>query len=1632
MTIMNFILKGKPMKIYRSFNFKSTIIFLPLFLLMLITENLLAVSTVCPGSTLNNLNNTTTNVTESTSVTMPATTTYYYTFTPQVTGRIQVISVANSPYNSLFIKQGCATNLWSDTNDGWYAWSGWYKYSPEISVQANQQIVIAFESRYPDNIDVTLYFTFVTNSLPIANAGADQNGVYNTPVTLDGSGSSDSDGNIISYIWSEGGTQIATGVNPSVTLSVGTHTITLTIIDNDGGTSTDTVTITMPPPPPADAINDNYTTSIDRVLSGNILLNDKGGALSITSNTNPTNGTLSLDSNGTFTYTPNSGYTGTDTFNYTITDNTGSTDTAQVTIQVNPPINENYRDFSLRFQRSLPGNIITVGNTILVAPTNNASANCNTYTNGSYISDATLTNNNYNLCAYWYDTNANFPTTTAEIALPNTSSRVVWAGLYWQSIVASPSTLSSMQIQIKHENDASYTSLNYDQLDWVHSRTDNNGNPLHDSYSAFKDITKLFIDNNWGAGKIIVGDIPVAEGIISNLGAYGAWSLVVVYKDKTQSIKNFSIYDGWVRIGNINAPTDSKKITIDGFRTPSSVSATNPIKASVSVFVAEGDKRITGDFLLAKPSLQPSSTTLKYASNQTFDSRVQTPNPFNRTPNPINNQGIDIQAFDLGTSGENIIKPNETSIELTLNDTNYQNGGSSMDFYWPSMISFSADLLVPKLCYDYVVEKDKYTLNAKDQNISSFGKGDLDIGIAIRSLEGDFDLENTSLELTLDSTAGLTFDNAFYSPNTVNILIPAINVPNVNSNPNIAIGENATSTGGTIDRLQRYFTRFDYTQTSNTYTGHFELDINTSIDFGSGPVEYHYSSANNTIKQCPISSIYAPQWLQFNVERTNSNPNTADQIRYPLYTQIVGRDFDLSVVSYDATAGAKPYTVPKSISDVTVDIELINAKPFGDQSFKCNNTFSSIIQPLPNGRKSFFARFPSAGDSRVNITSPTDMITTTALENAAFRMWILVDGNNSIISHTCEKPTRVNNYDNQCYIDNVHPEIHDTAHKCSDLNGDANCTGYISPRGTQGCYACYRDFFAKPICSRDNFSIRPESYNLTIIDDNENNSSVKKTLLTNNAILFSSFAAEYNYRFDGNATRFQSNLNALQYNIDVNASLIFNDNATCFDTNSTNSTHVLKNGIIINNNRYDARANMEHNNAGDYLLRMIDKLWTKVDQRGFINADGNDSKTFPGVDDCIRNNSTTSIDGNTLSGCDVASNFDATHTDMAVTFEPYKFDISQVNLALIPNDAATYLFMNDFSDAYYDSNDINMSARFTGLIQAKGKKNRTLTNFTKTCHSDDKNITLILNRTTSPVQESNITSTDKHGNKVKDVLFQQKLTMNNATDITVTGSDKNVSLSGLEFDPTQSGVKEGEALILLDTTFKKPSVKHAVVNPFDVNYSDMNATSLDSSSYAHQTYYTPEGNNTYNRSLIYYFAKVTPQKELYGPEEGSSIPTPISVDIYCSPDDGNSSICSSRFNLTTISHGIDEEAGWYAATMFTPPELSTVDLQIKTVFGNDSLPKVNDDTGSSNNVDFDDPEATQADINVSLGGPARPSTVDITVRQPPYLRYDKNDINGYMHYRVRFIGDSTWSGVGNTGNTIETTSNKNTNPRMNW
>lgn len=114
--------------------------------------------------------------------------------------------------------------------------------------------------------DVGAFEFEVVNRPPNANAGEDQSLTSEgglAEVQLDGSGSSDPDGDDLDYDWYENGALIATGAMPTVGLTDGVHLITLVVSDEAGLTAQDSVTVTVVAPTP----NDNKAPRIRQLVA---------------------------------------------------------------------------------------------------------------------------------------------------------------------------------------------------------------------------------------------------------------------------------------------------------------------------------------------------------------------------------------------------------------------------------------------------------------------------------------------------------------------------------------------------------------------------------------------------------------------------------------------------------------------------------------------------------------------------------------------------------------------------------------------------------------------------------------------------------------------------------------------------------------------------------------------------------------------------------------------------------------------------------------------------------------------------------------------------------------------------------------------------------------------------------------------------------------------------------------------------------------------------------------------------------------------------------------------------------------------------------------------------------------------
>lgn len=137
---------------------------------------------------------------------------------------------------------------------------------------------------------------------------------------------------------------ISIGQNGTLTYTpnnnyIGNDGFSYRITDIDGDTSSASVNVTV-----SDidhfpvANNDSIMTNTNISGSINILTNDTGledGSITVSINSAPANGNVSIGQNGLLSYTPNNNFTGSDAFSYVITDADGDSDNATVNITVN-------------------------------------------------------------------------------------------------------------------------------------------------------------------------------------------------------------------------------------------------------------------------------------------------------------------------------------------------------------------------------------------------------------------------------------------------------------------------------------------------------------------------------------------------------------------------------------------------------------------------------------------------------------------------------------------------------------------------------------------------------------------------------------------------------------------------------------------------------------------------------------------------------------------------------------------------------------------------------------------------------------------------------------------------------------------------------------------------------------------------------------------------------------------------------------------------------------------------------------------------------------------------------------------------------------------------------------------------
>ncbi|MDP2893129.1 MAG: hypothetical protein Q8N78_02025, partial [Sulfurimonas sp.] len=450
------------------------------------------------------------------------------------------------------------------------------------------------------------------------------------------------------------------------------------------------------------------------------------------------------------------------------------------------------------------------------------------------------------------------------------------------------------------------------------------------TYSTFSEVSQ-FVGKTGSQinGWVSTANIKSYEGTDdSGLGNYGAWTLVIVYEDKADSLKNISIFDGYKIIAD-TTEFRTVDISVNGFLTPSSGTVTS----TLSVFTGEGDKNIQGDKLYVDGT----------AINETNAFYSHISSNFNRTPSYTNNQGIDIQNHDVS----HIIQHNQYSSTITLTST--------QDTYFPSMVAFSTELYIPDVCYLEDVTFNGLPITG--DNIPSTNDEVL-YNVTITN-KTDEVAKGVFVEKVFDKPSEITYvENSMqiapipgvtYSAKTDTIGDDTAEYSTDTKTAKFLLGTGATHyIGGTLSKDVN--TKFKYeakvgdqNASDNTYLVSYRNDL-LGITFTGIPIRKCSDFNNSFTVYAPVIGSYnAVRSGAVNVAGGDTDPIDPLNAKNALYTQIVNQPFSVDIISFvidniTPTAPSQSVDLNLSIVELSVDGSCTNNDIYAVQTITFNTS----------------------------------------------------------------------------------------------------------------------------------------------------------------------------------------------------------------------------------------------------------------------------------------------------------------------------------------------------------------------------------------------------------------------------------------------------------------------------------------------------------------------------------------------------------------------------------------------------------------------------------------------------------------------------------------------------------------------
>jgi gliding motility-associated-like protein/uncharacterized repeat protein (TIGR01451 family) len=369
--------------------------------------------------------------------------------------------------------------------------------------------------------------------------------------------------------------------------------------------------------------------------------------------------------------------------------------------------------FAIRYQINHKGGLVFLSNTTLT---------CDCAANNEMPPGGTSNNNNLPMDFVDIDADAStFMSSTDQLNLPN-CSEIVWAGLYWNGIlnnIPANTTNHNIRNQVKLSvNNGAYSTITADEV------LDNTVGKI--AYFAFKDITSIVQANPINASYRVAN-------VVAQTGAntFGGWTIVVVYRNVFESMKNITVFDGLANVGP--GAQGTVNININGFLTPPS----GAVNFELGVVAHDGDRGDDGDKLEfnGAGTFQAISDALHDANNA-FNSSICNKGvvtPF-RNPSFNNNLGYDANIYSPDNSSFGFIGNAASSAEIRVS--------TESEVILTSVITSAIDIYEPDL---------RASVTYSDINGGGIEPGDiLEFSVACKNIGSDVST-NTFLTDTLDN-----------------------------------------------------------------------------------------------------------------------------------------------------------------------------------------------------------------------------------------------------------------------------------------------------------------------------------------------------------------------------------------------------------------------------------------------------------------------------------------------------------------------------------------------------------------------------------------------------------------------------------------------------------------------------------------------------------------------------------------------------------------------------------------------------------------------------------------------------------------------------------------------------------------